>query len=61
MDIEIFDIYFAGIVAMTIHPGFTRGDATPFTIAECSQIAQQMLVERDKLINPKQEKLKWPG
>jgi len=48
MDLEIWDLYFAGLVAMSLHPGFSRPDTEEITIQDCADIADEMMKEREK-------------
>jgi|GEM_PF-4727577 len=45
---EVFDIYFASIMAMTIHPGFNRDNCEALTIEEAANLADLMILEREK-------------
>ncbi len=43
-----WDTYFCGVVTMSLHPGTSRENAVKRSIADCAQIADEMLSERDK-------------
>jgi len=46
-----WDMFFAGIVSMQYHPRATLNGAKVRTIKECAEIADEMLIERNKRKN----------
>ncbi len=52
----IFDIYFATVVGMSLHPGFLKVEGGPRTLLECADIAEGMIrIRRTKAIGIRQE------
>ncbi len=45
---EIWDIYYASLVAMTLHPGYNRPDTRKPTLEHCAKIADQMVEIAEK-------------
>lgn len=47
-----WDTYFAGVMSISLHPGAGKdrgyGPAIERSVAQCAQIADEMLAERDK-------------
>ncbi len=43
-----WDMYFAGLVSMTLHPGFNKPNTPKPTIEECAEIADEMLKYRPR-------------
>lgn len=52
----IFDLYFATIVGMSLHPGYLKMENGPMTLAECADLAESMIrVRRHKALGISQE------
>lgn len=47
-----FDIYFASVMGMNLHPGTTRDENKPKSVAECRLLAESMLAQRDAVFPP---------
>lgn len=45
---EVWDDFFCTIVGWQKHPGYNRENATPLTIPECADLADEMMEERNK-------------
>lgn len=45
---QAWDMYFASLASMNLHPGMKRDGAEPRTWEECAQIADQMVRARDE-------------
>lgn len=52
---EVFDLYFASVVAMTIHPGFNKPDTHKPTLNELAELAAQMIEVREKWLSSQQQ------
>lgn len=46
---DVFDIYFASLCALTLHPGYEREGTERPSIEECAQLALEMIEEREKI------------
>lgn len=45
-----WDMFFASVKSMALHPGTTRDNTIPRTTAQCANIADEMLRERDERV-----------
>jgi len=42
-----WDMYFASIVSMSIHPGTNRENAIKRSVEQCARLADEMMEQRD--------------
>lgn len=47
---DIWDLYFASIAAMSLHPGYNRENVRPLTLNECADITDEMVRIREERI-----------
>ena len=47
---DVFDLYFCSVVSMQFHPGSGTRGHTALSLEECAQIALEMLILRNRLI-----------
>lgn len=40
---EVWDLYFASVVTMSLHPGYEREGANRLTLRECADLADRMV------------------
>lgn len=57
---EAWDVYFATVVGMSVHPGYQREGTDQFTLAQCANLADRMLEYRDERHIMLKEHL-WPS
>ena len=50
---EVFDMYFASLVGITLHPGYNRDNAEPLTLEDCADKAAEMMEIRKKYTGEK--------
>ncbi len=50
MQLGVFDIYFATLVGMAIHPGYSRDNVTQPSLEDCAKTAMDMIKVRDKYL-----------
>lgn len=43
---DVWDIYFSGIVGWSLHPGYLREGVRPLTLDECADLADDMMEVR---------------
>ena len=47
-----WDMYYTGVVSISLHPGAMRDKAIPRTLKQCAELADEMLHERDVRFPP---------
>ena len=50
MELDVFDMYFASLVSMAMHPGYSRDNVTQPTMEYCAEQAHEMMEIRNKYV-----------
>ena len=45
-----WDVFFASVVSITLHPGYTKEGMVKPTIEDCAKMADAMMLEREKRV-----------
>lgn len=56
---EVFDVYFASLMSMQVHPGAGQRGHIALTPEQCAELAMRMLEVRARYIP--QEEISWLG
>ena len=51
MNLGVFDIYFATLVGMAIHPGYSRDNVEQPSLEDCAAKAKEMIDIRQQYVN----------
>lgn len=49
-NLQAFDMYFAAIVSMSVHPGFNKPDTPRISIQDAADLALEMLYYRNSIL-----------
>lgn len=52
---QVFDLYFASVVAMTLHPGFNKPDTHKPTLDELAELVEEMIKVRNRCLSSQQQ------
>lgn len=54
---DTFDLYFSGLVTMSLHPGYLKYETDRPTTKQCAELALQMLEEKQCLFTSQEPPL----